>query len=338
MRIFIVLFAASLIGLVSFQLNSSAIDAFHPGQPNVPALRKMDRFPSLIHSRAKMATALGHERFTYGLFGNSRSLMVGRELLDLPVEQYFNFSLSGQSFRNSVMLLEWLAEAGKLPKTAIISIDHFGLEFSGNGTIPSLYVRLRSFVRDLESIHNFDGSGRSYVRATWRVVWSLWQDVKMSFSATSLFHATELLLGTNQKKLQWDYRDDGSRKQTPRPKGLVLPTGTWQSGGRQIDVALMQVDLRTLRDLQEHHDVTILIYETPLHPKVRIADSRHHEIRKLFLNTCTQFDLECISSPSLRRPDANDTWSDWTHAPEILLAAWLKAEVIGRTIDRDPSR
>ncbi len=338
MRIFTLLFAATLIGLVSFQLNSPAVDAFQLKRSDSRALSKMDFLPSLIHARAKMATALRNERFNYALFGNSRSLMIGHELLNLPAGQYFNFSLSGQSFRNSVMLLEWLADAGKLPKTAIISIDHFGLEFFGNGTIPSLYVRLRSLVRDIGSLHYFDESGRSYVRATWRFLWSLWQDVKMSFSATSLFHATELLLGINQEKLSWDYRDDGSRKQTPRPKGLILPIGTWQSAGRQIDVALMQVDLRTLRDLQEHHDVTILIYETPLHPKVGIADSRHHAIRKLFLNTCTQFELECISSPSLRQPNTNDTWLDWTHAPEILLADWLKAEVIGRTFDKDPSR
>ena len=45
------------------------------------------------------------------------------------------------------MLLELLAEAGKLPKTAIISVDHFGLEFPGNGTIRSFFLRLLSLVR-----------------------------------------------------------------------------------------------------------------------------------------------------------------------------------------------
>jgi hypothetical protein len=337
-RVFTFIFATALIALLSFQLNSPAVVAFQPGRTDTPALLKMDRFPSLIHARAKMVTALGNARFTYGLFGNSRSLMVGRGLLDLPVEQYFNFSLSGQSFRNSVMLLEWLDEVGKLPEFAIISVDHFGLEFFGNGTIPSLSVRFRSLARDLQSIHNFNGSERSYVRATWRFAWSLWQDVKMTFSATSLFHATELLLGIRHKQLTLGYRSDGSRKQTHRTKGHVLPTHAWQPGRRQIDLALMQIDLRTLRDLQERRNVTILIYESPIHPKLQIADSRHHKIRKLFFKTCLQFDLECISTPSLGPLDPNDTWSDWTHAPESLLAAWLKTNVLDRTINRDTSR
>tara|TARA_E500000331_G_scaffold165145_1_gene160003 strand:- start:43 stop:525 length:483 start_codon:yes stop_codon:yes gene_type:complete len=160
----------------------------------------------------------------------------------------------------------------------------------------------------------------------------------MTFSATSLFHATELLLGIHHKQLTLGYRSDGSRKQTHRTKGHVLPTHAWQPGRRQIDLALMQIDLRTLRDLQERRNVTILIYESPIHPKLQIADSRHHKIRKLFFKTCLQFDLECISTPSLGPLDPNDTWSDWTHAPESLLAAWLKTNVLDRTINRDTSR
>jgi hypothetical protein len=323
---------------VSFQLNSSVIDAFRPGQPNVPALRRIERFSSLIHSRAKMATALRHERFTYGLFGNSRSLMVGRELLDLPVEQYFNFSIAGQSFRNSAMLLEWLSEADKLPKTAIISVDHFGLELFGNGTIPSLSLRLRSLIRDLKSIHEFGGPWRSYIRAPWRFVWSFWQDVKMSFSAEALFHSAELLLGIDSDQSSPSYRNDGSRKQSRQPEEPLLPSGEWQPNERQIDPALMQADLRALHDLQERHNINLFIYESPIHPKVRLTNSRHYEIRKLFLRTCTQFDLECISAPSLDEFKTNEEWSDWTHAPETLLATWLKTKVIGRTIDKDPSR
>ena len=338
MRIFMVLFVTCLIGLVAFQLNSSAIGAFHPGQPDMPALRKMDYFPSLIHTRAKMATALKHERFNYGLFGNSRSLMVGRQLLDLPAEQYFNFSLSGQSFRNSVMLLNWLSKVGKLPKMAIISVDHFGLELFGNGTVPSPSLRLRSLIRDLESIHDFGGSWRTYIRTSWRFIWSFWQDLKMLFSAEALFRSAELLFSTGSDRTTSNYRDDGSRKQTRRLEGPTLPVSALQPSRRQIDPALMQVDLRNLRDLQEHHDVKLFIYESPLHPNVRYNNSQHQKIRKLFLRTCTQFDLECIPAPSLNAFKTNEKWSDWTHAPETLLATWLKTKVIGRTIDKDPSR
>jgi hypothetical protein len=336
-RIFIVLFVTSLIGLVSFQLNSSAVSAFHPGQSDVPALRKMDYFPSLIHTRAKMATALEHERFTYGLFGNSRSLMVGRELLELPVEQYFNFSLAGQSFRNSVMLLNWLSEAGKLPKTAIISVDHFSLELFGNGTIPSFSLRLRSVIRDLESIHDFGGSWRTYIRTSWRFVWSFWQDLKMLLSAEALFQAVELLFSVDSDHLLPNYRDDGSRKQTRRLDGPVLPVSTLQPSRRQIEPALMQVDLRSLRDLQERYDVKLFIYESPIHPNVRYNNSQHQKIRELFLRSCIQFDLQCFSAPSLNELDGNEKWSDWTHAPEAFLSAWLRTNVIDRITDRDLS-
>ncbi|MGB0553279.1 MAG: hypothetical protein ACPGQV_12025 [Alphaproteobacteria bacterium] len=170
MRIF--LFAAGLNGLVSFQLNSPAIDGFQPRTLDSGASSKMDNLPSLIHARAKMATALENDRFNYALFGNSRSLMIGDELLGLPAGQYFNFSIAGQSFRNSVMPLEWLSENDRLPNTAIISIDHLGLELFGNGAVPTLYLRLRSLIRDLESIYDLNGPWRSNVRAPKRFVWS----------------------------------------------------------------------------------------------------------------------------------------------------------------------
>ena len=160
----------------------------------------------------------------------------------------------------------------------------------------------------------------------------------MSFSAEALFHSAELLLGIDSDKSTPSYRNDGSRKQTRQPEGSVLPSGEWQPNERQIDPVLMQVDLRALHDLQERHNINLFIYESPLHPKARLTNSRHHEIRKLFLRTCTQFDLECISAPSLNEFKTNEKWSDWTHAPETLLATWLKTKVIDRMTDRGSSR
>ncbi|MGB0553278.1 MAG: hypothetical protein ACPGQV_12020 [Alphaproteobacteria bacterium] len=132
------------------------------------------------------------------------------------------------------------------------------------------------------------------------------QDLKISFAAETLLHSAKLLFGMASDQSTPSYRNDARQKQTQQPDGPVVPIGAWQSTKCQIDPVLMQVDLRALRDLKERHEIDLFIYESPLHSIVRFTNSIHNKIRRIFLKTCIQFDLQCISELSSNDFEANE--------------------------------
>ncbi|HWV55305.1 hypothetical protein [Pseudorhodoplanes sp.] len=73
--------------------------------------------------------------FDIGLFGNSRSIMVGSQELDTPCS-FFNYSIPGTTFRTSVALLEALAAQNRAPNLAVISLDNLEIQMMA---IPNTY-------------------------------------------------------------------------------------------------------------------------------------------------------------------------------------------------------
>ncbi len=114
----------------------------------------LDRLPEEDITTLKLRHARAVPRYQIGLFGNSRSIQVGaREFRTGEGEaasgSFFNFSVPGASIRQSVSMVERLAEIGKLPDVAIISFDNAALEFYGNPVHPSPPARWLGAARDL---------------------------------------------------------------------------------------------------------------------------------------------------------------------------------------------
>ena len=78
--------------------------------------------------------------------------MVSRGDVNLPNSDFFNFSVGGTSFIQSVTLLEELAEQGVAPKTAIISIDHPELQFIECLYFPEPISRPADYVSEVLTI------------------------------------------------------------------------------------------------------------------------------------------------------------------------------------------
>ncbi|CAN0592370.1 unnamed protein product, partial [Laminaria digitata] len=82
-----------------------------------------------------------------GVFGNSRSVQL--TAADVGVTgSFFNYSVPGGSFRQSVNMMELLGRRSVLPKTVVISIDHFEMSFMSRAAFPSGWRRWVHAVED----------------------------------------------------------------------------------------------------------------------------------------------------------------------------------------------
>ena len=99
----------------------------------------------------KLNHAYIRKNFDIGIFGNSRSININAKSLDLNNQSFFNFSIPGQSFRNSIGMIKELSNKNKLPQKIIISFDFFELGLPGGNKIcsNSFIDRFSDIVRDL---------------------------------------------------------------------------------------------------------------------------------------------------------------------------------------------
>ena len=333
MKLFLTSFCAVILLLVALQLNSPISNVYFIGSRNQTLLDEQGQMPSLIQTHSKMKGAENFPRYKYAIFGNSRSLMIGRNSLGLSENQYFNFSIPGQSLRNSVMFLEWLAMKGKLPAEAVISVDNFALQLYGNGTILDPVIRLNSLFGDLSVLWGLGVPWMTQLRTVWRFIWSIWQDLKMLFSADSLFKSLKSALGIKGTSSIKYFRPDGSRMYGTN----TLNIGSQKTAGiyetSQIIPELLIADLHKLQFLSTSHNVNISLYETPLHPKLELEleNDLENKLRKIFINECNLRGLTCFSSKSIRKSGEFASWFDWTHPSEEAIGGWVSRNIIKAT-------
>ena len=85
--------------------------------------------------KIKLNHAYTSQTYDVAIFGNSRSLNISKVDIDLGNQSFFNFSIPGQSFRNSIAIITELSKQKKLPKKIIISYDFFELGLPGHNQI-----------------------------------------------------------------------------------------------------------------------------------------------------------------------------------------------------------
>jgi len=282
------------------------------------------------------------------LLGNSRSLPLRAADLGLDPHGTFNLALTGESLRSSTLLLEWLADAGRLPRLALISFDHAELNYYGNPNWAPRPVRWFQLARDLEA-----GLRRpaipvgEFVRMALRHITTeatlLSRDLSFSrvrrgVSATfaRLFAPNDLL--APRAPSEAGYQADGSRPHSP--PGVPFVPAPLPVPNRNVLTGYLDYDLERIAAVAAK-GTRIVIYETPLFPEMqRAAMARPSpvadETRAGLLRMCARHGLECHASPSTF-DDFGLPWPDAGHPPAAALAAWIQTLIVptrGETASR----
>jgi hypothetical protein len=306
----------------------------------------LDKVSSPDFGKMKVRHGLTQKRFDIGLFGNSRSLDIGAEHLNLGSCSYFNFSLSGESIRANVALLEQLAANKKAPRVALISVDNFELQFYSNPFFLTLTERWRQGMQDIWfGLTQTRVSGTDVLNMIWRHAYTEWLLFKLNFDITQQWPKIFRIVNadaatfTSTQELGKGYRPDGSRTQI-----LLEPDVNTRhkltSGPRQVLSGYLRYDLMRLKLLSKS-GMMIIVYESPLdNPNTKKFIERPSPqalySRKEFFRICSEFGLSCHSALG-KLPSHNTPWRDSNHAPAGVLGSYLQT-LLGnnvRTCGRD---
>lgn len=280
--------------------------------------------------------------YDIALIGNSRILSVGREHLDTATCSVFNYALSGQSFRSSVLLLERLAREKTLPRLAVISVDNFELQMSGNPVWIGWRQRMSVFPDDLgAAFRDADTNLRDKLRVLWRYIWTEKIIFQRQFEFSFFRRAVIDALGLNASPFpavdagEAGYRPDGSYRSSPPPGSdiAVLPRAT-----PQIIDAVFRHDLERLFRMARENDLKLFLYESPLHPATAaVFDQAPSPFaganRRAFAQVCKAFGTTCLAAPQekFRRAEG---WQDVSHPPPDVLGHWISTTLTPYQLER----
>lgn len=294
----------------------------------------LDRLPVEDVAALKMAHLERHVAYDVLVLGNSRPLPLRVTDLDMEPRSFFNASLTGESLRSSILLLERLAEVGRLPRVALISFDHAELNYYGNPQWPPLGIRWGQLASDLwAGWMRPTISGRELARMTSRHLANEAAILARKFNFVRVMRGLgawrQTLIGGDDGLAPpavdgQGYLADGSRPPAPADKpftGQALATPN-----RNILPGYLDYDLERLAALKRA-GAQIVVYETLLYPEMhRKAMAQPSTIaaesRSSFTSLCARHGLECHQAP----PDFDGRglpWADAGHPPASVLAAWI---------------
>lgn len=294
-------------------------------------LASLDGLPLPVFAELKFRHVERQPRYDIGLFGNSRSLNVGIRHLSLGDCRFFNFSVGSESFRFTVANLERLHEIGKVPRLALISIDHFELQRYNNPISFFAATRWKKAINDIMAGLTRDDIGfKDLLRMVWRHVWIEIRRFKMTFNPES-FSSGIVNLFFDGSPFRWlapsatGYHSDGSRNYLIPVNKKVFQT-LMKPGSRQISDGYFKFDIERLARLQKR-GIRVVIYESPLEPKSAAAFHKRpspqaFSARRTFISACAELGLKCYSAPR-QLSDEEGLWKDYSHPPAKNLGAYL---------------
>jgi len=288
----------------------------------------------LVAAKLSNAAALGIP-FDIALFGNSRVVSVGRYHLSLsPDVRFFNFAVGGTSFLQSVRSLEYLAENGVAPGTAVISIDNAELQFVGLQYWPHPFFDGKQFLADLSTLlHAEYGTLHQRVKDAVKLVeyqiGSSWHQLSLSWNFDTFVRRGSHQFGIRDSQTLRNSSNlsDGSRTQVlpdhqPDFRQFRPETSAPRAWNRFV-----LLGLRRLARIAELHGTRVVIFESPLAPELAVRYSAGQsqaaqETRRWMAKGCAAGGLECWPAPLL--PVTSDLpWPDCCHAPAAQLGQYI---------------
>ncbi len=289
-------------------------DPFAKGAPRegVEDLMVTDR------AALKLRHAESHARFDIGLFGNSRSEEISAHHFGLTADRFFNFSLRGASIRQSLALLELLAQSDRLPKVVLVQLDNQALQFFPNPLYPGPPLRWHQAVRDIAvGIRRPEISTHEIMRMTYRHFLVEWWMFNSLFSVPLLVARSSCCRPGFSSPLM----DDGSWPTTPLAK--PNPIHPLEVLAPVILDGFLVNDLRRLAKLNSAR-TTVLVYESPLHPSaIRPSTAFEERTRETVAKACSEFQIVCLPHPRLGLGGGINHWRDSSHPPPDRLGPWL---------------
>lgn len=270
-----------------------------------------------------------------GVFGNSRSVML--QASQIPILQgktFFNYSVGGTAFQQSVRSLEYLAGRGVAPKTAIISIDNTELQFVGLPYWPQPIFDGISFLRDLSILFGEEYGGfhqrlkdavklfNYFSGASWRQFELAWNFDKLTRRVRYLWRGYSAHTLSESPNLA-----TGSRRQTLPDSPVDMSGFKPQTSMPRAENRYLLIGLRRLAEIARRHGTRIVVYESPLAPELAMRYTSRptapaNETRKWFRLGCEGTPLECHAAPILP-VDRGELWPDCCHAPANALGAYV---------------
>jgi hypothetical protein len=288
-------------------------------------------------AKIKLRHVVEHASYPVMLFGNSRPMPVGAADLGLEERDFFNMTLSGQSFRGSVTLLEALDKAGRAPKLALVHFDHVELQLYNAPDFPSLPHRILALVNDLAAgWRRQDISSADSMRQIWRFFLSERDRLSTVFNWTRFALGTKIFVAQALGRPGTDYiskprgasgyRSDGSRfgiigDPEPIPKTLA-------NFNRNILPGYLVYDMERLAAIAAR-GTKVIMFETFVHPALNARLTSQPspfgaEARATWLAACARAGLACHPAPIEVTDNSHEPWADASHPPVAILAPYIR--------------
>jgi len=201
--------------------------------------------------------------------------MVGQEEVNADSSKFFNFAVGGQSFRQSVRMLEELHQQNKQPHIAVFSFDYVELGLPGGAPVsPDMVERVLDRTKDLKWLMAQRTTPKLVLVTAWNYLSQEMDAARHNLSLKVFFDRIQLLTGlTTEEQVHpkiFNVRSDGSVETV----GLARQEfSQWLPNKRAEEYPLLELDLEKLSQLQDQ-GTRIIIYESPLAPSVRSEERR----------------------------------------------------------------
>lgn len=325
------LFLLFLFSFLAFiNIVSPIIDVYTPAYSgDRPVLRGL---PAADVAAAKLRHAYRHPTFHIGVFGNSRVLMLSAESLKTSPRSFFNFGVGGQSFRQSVRMLQMLAMVDRMPQIAVISFDHPELGLPGGDPVsPGFFGRTSERIYDLWHLQQTDASAKNLAIFAWNNLVAELRRTQLNFTYSIVFARARLLGAAfiSMAPLPNYFGTEGNRiEKLPHTTKAINWPIEFQRAERYL---LLERDLDSLAQLATNGR-RIIIYESPIAPAVHDhveanLSANARDVRKRLFAGCVRRKLECFASPVLDGANRGLFWPDATHVPSSLLGDWIRGVI-----------
>ena len=285
---------------------------------NMMARSQLDSLPGKDIATIKVNHAKSVERITLGIFGNSRSIQLTAEIMRSG-GTFFNFSVPGSSFRQSIIMLEYLAKVNRLPKVTIVSLDNLNLQYYANPTFPTAPTRWLQVFEDLRyGIQSSNIELIAVMKMIKRHTLIEWQVLIETFNLNILQSRLNQTLNLAANFNGESYGLDGSRFIENPTRAITH--GEIPITRTNIINGYLTYDLKRLAQIQAA-GTKVIVYESPIYTNISGTERPNVKItRDLFLRSCKELLLACYQAPVLID---NNPWSDISHAPANSLGPWV---------------
>jgi hypothetical protein len=331
------------IGILNFLNNPYDPSAADQRGENAVDLKGLS-VQSVVAAKLSHGATLGYAH-DVAIFGNSRAVMLGaRHIETIRGRTFFNFSVGGTAFQQSVRSLEYLANHGKAPRIAVISYDNAELQFVGIPYWPQPVFEIVSFFKDVvtllrEDYGTFHRRVRDSVKVAEYFFRNAWHHVELLWNFERLLNKIVhfFALWCGEDRGPFTSLRDGSRTQEISSVPVNFAKFRPQTSAPRAHNRFFLIGLRRLARLAETYETRIIIYESPLAPP--LARKYGSEPTKPALETrhwvslgCADSPLECHPAPIFETVNGQ-YWPDCCHAPADKLGAFISGIIASPSED-----